>query len=536
MLRRTAYWSLLGAFVLTLWVIYFYYPKDADDWWYSKAIYEYLEGIDTTYPWRRILDAAYQRYLHDNGRFANVVALFALTLPKWLAAMLPPAATGLATWLIARSAGGGSRRIPILVATILCISWCWPWHEVMFTIDFSLNYVVPSGIAVLYIYCLLRKFEFAGSIAFFSALLLGAWHEGFGVPLMCATGAWALVKGVTEKRWPLREIVCTLAFIPGTLWLLSSPYVQATQGDLSLWMVPHNFIRGAKLHMPFLFYLLFLAVAVKKRGAKELLKPINLFVVICCIIGIALTVQYPRGYRTGWISFLMASWGIVYLLPVVLPRRWTTNSRYGLIASAAIIALLAVHYIVVINDTKKMARTTDEVVASYRSNPGEPVYIDMMVNEKIPLISWRKPRSNWFNRWGRGTLANYFDLSERANDLRGRPDVNEGLVLLPKSLRGKLPDEGRLVPGTAHAYEFDGLYFTQLPMDRYGKLLVTKTGPFSKAQYFDIERFKDKQGRNWIMMMPENSFFPSFLFKISQIDTLGTPNSNALLPGILTHE
>lgn len=513
-----AYWSLLGLFVAVLWVICYLMPKAADDYWYSFHLYDYLEGHSSGIPWRAMYDTWHDHYMTDNSRLANIILIGLLIMPKWLAATVPALSAGVMVHFSMRLCRISTSRPAMLMLFILLVSALLPWHELIFSLCYSLNYVTSSALTMVYLYIWLREDNSRTTWGIVTALVLGFMHEGFSLPLLIATSVSIAVTAVTDRRVPLKRVIMSAALVPGVIYLASVPGVsynmlETEQVTASI----HTIARVLKLHLPVLVYIpLLCAVAVRRRSWRTCLAPLPVIIIVGAAVTVYIHYLFPRGYRTGWLAYLLGIVGIMSCLPCLIPRRIKASRTAGILLSIATGLLLGAHYALVISYVDRNRRTHAYIRSEYLRDPSAQIYADLLPIERMSLLAWRKPVANNWNEWARYNFTAYHTRTRK----RDQPAV----LTVPDVVRDISPSEGRLLPGAARVREIDGYYFARREYVRDGFSLPVRMGKLSKAMYFDCLRFTDINGEEWLWIMPQSCYFPTFLLEMTEVGDWETDN------------
>lgn len=495
-------------------------PVSVDTFWYAMPLHDYLEGISDEFPFVRIKESIAYHYYFDNIRASNIVTTFLILFPKWLSALITALCVGCCVHLMARGAGVGPSRLTLTAILILIVTFVWPWHEFILTLCYSMNYLVSTLLLVIYVIAYINPKRYA-TAGYISGAILGFWHEGFAVAAICSSITVLLVETRNGSEYLRDRLIMTLLILPGMICLLSAPGVgfninlEENRNALNL----NSILRVIKLQGPFALFLFLLVILhfTKYRQSRmdSKSRAFVLFVCVCSVVSIAMMVMISRGYRVGWLSFVMSGWGIIWALAKLIRR---PLSRSGIYLSRAltvsVCALLVWHYVVVIKYSLLASRVHEQVKEQFLANPKEPAYADFLVWENMPLITWRKPMSNSWVGWARERFALYYS--------QGLDTVRSTMTVLPTALQAMSPAEGELIPGSVKARKVNGYIFMQRgdASATEGEVLYTRVGPFLKKMYFDYSPFKDINGEEWVLAIPQSSYFPTFLMQIHAIDNL----------------
>ena len=500
---RTAYVALLAAFGAVHAVIYYLYPWMTDDVWYSYYLHDYLEGLDTAFPWQAILDTWTDHYMTDNGRLGNILLPLLLIAPKWIAAT---ALGGFTAWIAAamtRLAPGRQRSLSLLTLAMLLVSFALPWHECMFGICYGLNYIVPSALMLVAVRIWMETEDRHIYTGWLLCLVIGFWHEGFAVPLGTGLAA-SMIFFRSMRSWKRVGMIACL--LPGFAWLVSSPGFFHDTESYGLFPPLLNWAVVAKLHVALIIYLILVCVdAMRQRRIK--IDTITVITLGVALMSMYINVRVLRGERPSWPSHVMASAAIVALCGRMLPTSWLNLTKRSLIAIIAVIALLTVHFGVTIHYTLILRRGMDHAVDQLRADPHATAFTEITLPEQQPVIAWRKPMSEAWNPWVNHNLARYFRIKDAL------ADRNEGNVMIaPEALRKAGPKAGHPVAGGTALREIDGHMF--LPADKEAQTrYLVDLGVVKKITDVELLPFKADDGKTYYYVVPRLSYFPYFFFR-----------------------
>ena len=319
-------------------VMFFITPICGDDNWYlggTTGSTWSSEALRTT--WNTVSDLWYV----TNGRVGNLVsALFLAFLPRWVWAMV----MSISLWgifyigpLLAKSGwlsiGSG--------LWIIGVTLVFPWPDFMFSIMFSLNYIPTLILGLLSFYWFTSRYGDSSEVCnwpvtigcFLVAMLAGWWHEGFGVPMLCACGVYGIARWERPSRV---SIAIFLGILVGLGCITISPAFWASmdfrqpiwnKGSIS-WKLFH--IIG--FNICFYMYLIMFVFAISLKKTRNKIK-INrsyfafLVAVLCFgIVTLPIYIKYYAGPRTGAFSQLISVIGIIAVLPVFFKKKINGNN------------------------------------------------------------------------------------------------------------------------------------------------------------------------------------------------------------------
>ncbi len=150
-------------------------------------------------------------YALVNSRLANLLALAVLQLPRGAqAAMCGAAAAALLGALVAL---GGARRRAAAPAAAALMWLALPWHDGLASVDFEINYVWASALALWVLAAAYRGRPRWALAAVAGAFLAGWMHEGIAVMagawLACL---WMQARGMARRRVAVLAVALAAGF------------------------------------------------------------------------------------------------------------------------------------------------------------------------------------------------------------------------------------------------------------------------------------------------------------------------------------
>ncbi|MDE6498891.1 MAG: hypothetical protein K2L21_09555 [Muribaculaceae bacterium] len=328
-------WVLLTGLGTGLWIgctwpviddlAYLHRVVEADYWAVGGGLIE--SGADL---WQSIT----AHYTMVNSRLANLLALAVLQLPRVAQAALCGAAAAAMLWAL--TALGGSRRRLTAPAAAALMWIALPWHDGLASVDFEINYVWASALALWALVATVRLRRCSG--AAFAAAMAGAFaagwmHEGIAV-MMVAYMAGVLWRGAASRRtaaWLLAAAVAGFAVnIAGATTTRALTVLGAVGGPDGM-----QWLRTATVQMWPLWLAAAGAFVLRKRINPTALMP----AAIAAAAGLAMCAVLRATGRAAWGVNLAA---IIMLLmelqctPRCAPRRlaatgiWCTVVVYAL--------------------------------------------------------------------------------------------------------------------------------------------------------------------------------------------------------------
>lgn len=509
--------AVVICFAVASWVIYALMPRISDDLWYSLRLYPFIEEGRSGGLLRAMADTVADHMRGDNLRPGNLLLVPSLLLPRWVAAIVPALACG---WLASGFCRFCFRRdTSLLGATVAvgCLSFGLPWFEELYVLCYAYNYIVPAAMTVWYAASLTGRAG-SGKWAMLNAALLGAWHEGFALPLCVGTLA-AILLSPPSRRRPMLRLLAMLAI--GTAYSVGCRLAifLIYPADVPPPMMGLRALLYGKLQVPMLLYLgVLLAVWFsRKRGLGS--APVAALVLVASAIAFIIQIRYVSGERGSVIIHLLAMMGTLRLLDGAFPVWWRPGSGWGKAVASLGLLLLGWHYAEV---TRASLRFHDEVGRMARQLKERPYgthFVEFTLPEAGPLIAWRKPEGLFFSTWNTRWLDAYYRVASGSG-------AHEPIVVVPLGLKGVTPSGGVPVPGGSDIRRVGEWYFR--PDDgRPEGFYDGKVGPFNKRIFFHVYPFEGADGHRYQFLYTVNSYFPTMFFPITRLEGQTLRNSPA---------
>lgn len=504
---KVIFWSLLGLFALAHWAIFATFPRISDDYWYGLLQYDYLRGLSDTVSWDGFRETLRIHFTYDNTRLGNVVFMLLQLLPQWVSAIVPAACV---LWLcaeICRFARIGSRNLMLVTLVLLAVSVFPPWFENFFTLCFALNYLPPAAMMCAYLVSLTDNRDRSPWV-YVNAVLLGLWHEAFGISLIA--GSLVYIALIRHRR---HAAILAACIVPGTIVLCVTAILSALNNCgyvINDFKPLHNIVAVGKLQVPFVLFLLCIAGrGLRLHDWRKMFSPWILLLLVIALASIGMNTIITRGERISTIAHIASTLGIMRCLTDILPRRWITNTAASLTAAAIVTALLCWHYGEVIHRSVIFRRIWPAFEDCASASAG-PVFAELPSPSTNSLILWRKPDGCMFDVWNIWHFSEY--ISMRSDDRSHR-------WIIPAALKSVTPTSGTPVPGDAGIRSVNGWLFMPDDADHaYLPIFKTRMGPFVKEQVCHTFPFTADDGRKYIFVAVLNQYFPSFLFPIESMD------------------
>lgn len=385
-------------------------PKYGDDYWYMEPLRSWFESQGVEYPedggnilrygfpWPGVKYAWKFHWLYDNTRFCNMTVVLCLLFPKWVGSGLSLLGWILAVWGSFRIAGVDWRRSAEVPVAIACWVFLLPWHDMMGSEVYQFNYVLTSGMAILWFIWLRRalskenRSKWYMILFAFATFLLGGWQEAFSVPLL--VGVIAILPAIEKRKRGL--IWCALAgLVLGVAWICAAPRYA---GIFAREIVPgpeKNFGTLAlilSMHPAFWLMAIVCIWGGLHRGFRQYWDNLTLrFLLVSCVCSLLMG-WFTKGVaRAGWWCDLSAVILILSILKRGWGKWWEHYRPVSVIIAAVLLALSGIRLGYGAVWSLRLREMQRESVEHYLSDPYAPQYIDIPSVADAPLVSAQYP-------------------------------------------------------------------------------------------------------------------------------------------------
>lgn len=465
---------VLGAYLIGM-------PKYIDDnwfmmpfvkWYHSQGIFDTTNGgniVKSGIPWRELVDEWQYRYENDNGRLGNILVFIFLLFPKWLGSSV-----ALLAWIIAMYISLKFSQInlksPLIGLAIILWGIFVPWPSHMGSMVYQFNYVVATGVILLYLkYLHIFDISFEAKsyysrknkgvvliCSFLFGLVVGWWHESFSTSVFIALCV-LLIKfkdcrnlKVYSSLIGLGIGIIILAVAPGTR-------VRMEMSDMSFTV---KIIHAIIYNIPYYIFLVLFGIEIITRGSKKIFNnKILVFCLICGIVPITLSFITFAASRVTWWTQIIAIIGILYILNKRYFKYWQKYKFGNLIWLIPLLVFVFARFIYLDYYAIQTRKLISESVRSYLKHPDQPVFASVITSEQIPFYCALISDVVLTNQiYGQALF-----LSEWTGD--------EGFKIIPVELKSVTERTGRPLSGIAGAREYNNLIFI----------------PAENAQYHDYQ-------------------------------------------------
>lgn len=342
--------------------------KCCEDLWYTSQ----SVGIQGTWEYfTSTLNNCIDHWNWDTGRLCNTAsAPFLGLFPIWVYAAI-------ITFIIAFIYIIGIKIAEIKYVSVNSALWMFlisfiiPWHDFMFTIVYSINYIWGSALALLIFYLFIKsdqdgKSKIAKCLGLgLLAYITGWWHEGMSFPLLAALIVYQI--SIRKRPTPYRISLyiglllglATIAAMPA-FWLMTDERHSNIIKTVLWETLVHLFVYNCLFYLYAILLIIVCSVTkLRKRiftDSKTLAYHVSIltFGLISCIVYI----KYYNGPRTGMFSQIFCGLGIIGIIKSL----GLFNSKIaGYISLTAIFLLASVSLAKSIQIQNKLSKEIDAV-------------------------------------------------------------------------------------------------------------------------------------------------------------------------------
>lgn len=403
-------------------------PTCENDFW--EIIGERIVG------WRDVLESMVNHWLLVNGRLANLLMILSVAMPQWLVSLCHGAMVGLMIWLVMRCSG--AKPMPWMAAVLALVMWKWfPWHDNMMSSDFMFNYpwTCVAMLGYSFLFFNIRKSKPPIAIAVIVAFVAGWMHEGFSIPLCCAS-AFAILFSPKEIR--KRQLPMFAALIVGTALCVFSPSTlmraDRAMGDM-MYDYPIFILRLLAGFYPLYIYLIVIGIVAFQNGCRHALAELrrDAFWLIVMVVNMAVAMAVQTSPRALWAAdaaLLVAVTGLLY-------RNFVWSRRPHYVATSCMLAVLALFVLELIRWQDRLGEEQQEIIGRLESTKQPVICMNLIQESDLPWWTLGIPR-DYVADAGTG----YFI----AHSLT-RCSIGQNLLIVPERFEGKRFDDWDKIPG-----------------------------------------------------------------------------------------
>jgi len=416
------------------------------------------------------------RFLSLNGRMGDMLNSFWLYfVPRPGLNLLCGLMMAMFLTVVMRASGARTLLSRTLLVAVACMGLTWWDGSMLFVVQ--INYMWGSALAVFVVMTILSRRE-PERLQLWAALILafpaGAWHEMAGAPVVAGLFVWLLAD---RRRWHglgRERRIMALAFAFGALVPYLSPQFWARVGGVSKVLRDDSYLK-IMLLSDYPALVLAVAALVFRRHSVRLFRTSGWGVwAVAALLSMLVSPIGGIVGRSGWYSQV---YGLIALWPL-LRLNLLGRSKVAVTATMAVAAFVVFHNVEFVRWQGRLNAQLAGILEHYRKSPAEPVYIDIIGPDDVPL--WVAGRSMQL-------LTNdYFSFKQRLSERLY--DYRYPLLILPvevsrrdfSALRGMVRIDDFYVADTLavkvdHAGQFetdDGRKWVATPFTQNGRRLV----------------------------------------------------------------
>jgi hypothetical protein len=439
--------------------------------------------------------SAYWKYFlevrqNDNARLANILAIVPtlfLNAKIWFSMTVGIAVAGMTAM--------ASKLATHKVANPLAISLFWivftillPWRNNILNGDYALNYIFAGALALTFIAQFVSTRCKAATLI--SAVLLGAWHEGFALPVAAGIAMWLIIhpKEINRRNvstFLVLTVVALAVFICPGMLNRSSAELGSNAAILAM---PTKFIICNISTVALIATIIVLAAKHRLRALMQNKGFVVLTTASICACLLSAVVNF-----SGRASFAATLFAIVSLGIILRPYCAKINSKIKATTAVLASALCVVHGAWAYHWQYKFYDQFNEVMKRIEQAPGTTIFYDIIMPEEVPVTTLYFPsRATFVETYTYKALENYLAVSHT--------------VVVPTSLATTSPSDTRLDDGIKRTD--DAIYAdVSLLNNDYGMATAEATltnGTTLPAVQLFYHLYTDKKGYQHYYLKPYN--------------------------------
>lgn len=374
------YWALIAIVCGSFCYIMAIYPYAMDDleWAFLINIY------DPGYIIRRLL-------FTDNGRICNLIVSLLLTIPKWISSVILCIGfcAGFLMMIKVADIQRQWRNLSILAFFFIIAPM---WEDNMFTMVYGFNYILSIPLLFFCIYGYLNPTKIPRFLGFLVSLLIGVWHESYGLTLLCGWFMmWIFNRHSLNRsnRWYIIGVSI------GLIWLFTNPgtWVRQEHYPPSL----SNLKRLVFTWFYFAYLLAWIICLFNKRTKDIARKPILVFAAGGFFF-------IPFVYKTGleraaFPVMLTCSCATAIMVPLLWKRFFFRKNYIKNIVSALLYIFSVVHLFAIDREASIALPMFEDLCYAFKNTPlgQKHVFAKVRYSWDAPNLTLRRPQWNLFD-------------------------------------------------------------------------------------------------------------------------------------------
>ena len=509
-------------------------PKVMDDYWYINQLRPWFLSQGIFYPedggnifageglWEGIKGVWTCHVLGDNVRLGNIMAPLFLIFPKWVGGGVSVLCLFYVMVGTFRLAGVDWRRSALVPLGIVLFMWCLPWFQNMAVLDYQMNYLRASALAVFLLNILeRRRLSKIGLVGLFLlSVITGMWHEGISAPVLSGLVFLTIFyRSCRTRDFMVAEIGLLIGF--SLLWLspgMRDRLVGQRGFNMTISEMGWVVVTGSLLLVDIIIYV----YEAIKRGWRNVLSDRYMnFVLVSGIASLTIVVRTGIALRDGWWCMLVSILGFLRLLQTYHGVYWQNYRRSNLLITVPLLAVVYLQCGITAYLSLEFRKLHRQYIEAYLSKPDETVFGKIYDLHNMPLLSAYLPFAHYPNEtmvW----VGIYYKSEEM-----GWPGF-QGVV--PEELRDVDAGSGRLVPGGTEIREKDGYLFAPFrgDSDFLMRMWVDMGRGTVMKQARAFEFTSERDGQRYIYIYLFNNWVDAHFGKVKSIEprfeTIEGPN------------
>lgn len=477
-LKSYAYYTICAIIFALCTAMFYLHPYTLDDEWFLNPMEAFKSDSTIANFFSGWRDSIIEHFTCDNGRIGNMIGSALLAVPRRLMAIILGTSVALAIFVLAKVAGVWKKNLMIFCGIVFLYMIALPWHDYMFSRMYAINYQIPTFLTFGTLWLTLTKRIQREWIALIIGLIVSAWHEAFGAPLLAAI--CVLMLAWPQYRSRTNTILC-IGLLCGLIYLTLVPGTRIRSGNIDIFQGFAHPLRALHLGILFFVYIAMLITAVlTKRWRSQLNTPVITSITTTCFVSWFIWRTFLSGARLTWCLDAAAIAGIANLaftFPNSLrPHLLRTVATTILLLVPITLLAFAIPYLA------KLNRHADAYCKLVNYKSGVSAFYTYPEPWEQPLYLLGRPNPNLLIGWSRKTS-----------------------LAIPETLRNYTPDLAEPIPGdNCGARLWEGHYVV-LPYredlaDTEASVWYTMGNPTEIYSYF--LSFTTDSGENYIFCRP----------------------------------
>ncbi len=480
-------------------IFFYFYPNAIDDYWFLRCIrfHATLAGHSDNL-WYGLYGAGVEHYLQDNARLANTVYIFILLLPHVVPAIISTIAFAAAYWLSLELASANSLLWFSTVTLMTCVFL--PWHDNMFVVMYSMNYVWTAPLMLACVYIFISKDNFNKWAGLGLGIFTGLSHEGFAVPIIFSMVVMLVFKLIPANK---HRLFLLAGLVIGLLWLCISPSIPIR---LDEFLNSSERLSVIKTEWAFYLYLIVWTVCFCSRKWRKIAT--HRIAIFCLLTGFAVIPihLFCHRMRATYPMVLVSIIGTVYLLKNCIGNCNRKSIIHSISALILVITFshLTIASLRIIDLNKEIGVMNEEISKATAEN--STIYSPLHYDHQEP--------------WGVLGKSNFMSACILTTSQAKYLCPTTKITILPAELQNYSGQYDSVIPGNAHALFYNELFILPLKDGQddidYSALQIKFSGSWHTFQKI---KFTGADGKNYLLLIPFAKI-SDFSRKIQEINVL----------------